>query len=313
MPNNRSKAFSFPLFFHGLFAFSAAVGLIMLFIWFMAFRESGGTGTGWLISGAFILAVVVYLVYMLVYAPKRVLFLDEEICVDYWGRRVCFAPEAVTAVRHTRGFVTLQTPQQTIRLAKLIAGYDAQLWVVFTVKIPYLRQQKAAQYRLPFVINTKRMSPAILFGLGILLLAVGGGSLNYFAANWANFSPVERIISPLVMVLMVVIGLVMVYQILWLHVWRVVVDEDRIALHGLLRVRRYDPGQLTAVTRQEQTVKIRGFPRTKYWLKLTFADGQTLDLSPNETSFPMDYPEAEQLALLGQLESVLTRYFLEKG
>ncbi|GAB4263341.1 MAG: hypothetical protein Kow0080_01560 [Candidatus Promineifilaceae bacterium] len=312
MPNNRSRVYAYPLFFHGLFAFSVVVGLFMLFVWFMAFRESGGMGTGWLIGGAVILTVVVYLLYMLVYAPRQVAFLDEQICVGYWGRRVCFAPDAVTAVRHTRGFITLYTPQQTIRLSKLIAGYDAQLWVVFTAKIPYLRQQKAAQYRLPFTINTKRLTPALLFGLGFMLLVAGGGSLNYFAAHWVNFSPVEHIISPLVMVLMVVIGLVMVYQIMWQHVWRIVVDEDRIVLYGLLRVRWYDPGQLTAVTRREQTVKVRGFPRTKYWLKLTFADGQALDLSPNETSFPMDYPEAEQLALLGQLETVLTRYFLEK-
>ncbi|MEZ4865833.1 MAG: hypothetical protein R3C14_31255 [Caldilineaceae bacterium] len=205
-----------------------------------------------------------------------------------------------------RSRVLLTTPTKIFHLHG-DANTLAELAAALIARAPILRAARASAPRLPIVIAAPRQSVLIMGGFGLLIGLLGLG-LMQAAITEVEFP--DRVLAVIFAGIMVIMGGVLLYWLLWTFVWHYTFAADAIAVRHSLYMARYDPTQLRQMALQQSEVTTRGIRRTLYTLRLEFATGPALIVQPGGQNYPFDYAEVHEKLLLTQLLAQLQRAYI---
>lgn len=300
----------YPPLMHLLFSFCAVVLGLMGVIGWLAYSQEGWAGGPWLMAVFWPLGLGCLLAVLL--APRRVVFADDQMTVQRWLLPVTLNVMDVTAVANQRFFIRITGRGQTVHLARINAQVDALLVRTMTQFIPVLQRQQQ-DWRtapLPFTLRPRRMTPLIMLGLGLAMLATVGALVVYMVQDSATFTTSDWVFVPGFGLLCALIGLFALKLTLWDFVYVYRFTADALEWRSVLRVQRFDPRQLRDVVLREGEVRVRGVVHPRHWLALVFADGTTLELAPDDISLVLDMATAENELNLLDLAARLRNCYL---
>lgn len=288
-----------------LFRLLNGAGILVLsgiaFVGWMAYRQED---VGWgLPAAVFMLALALFWLFALAASPQVVQFGQEHLIVRRWLGTARLAYQDISAVRQSRPFITLVTPDQTIRLYKLYANTDAKLMAALEEFVPVANAdlEKRLYLALPFTFQSARTGAIGIF-IGMLLLLGGGiATFGFFVSETEIIEPWQWVCMPLFSLLSIGFGLMFLYMLVRNFPRKYVFTPSEIRLHYLFHTVRHPVRGLQAVQVKEDPRTVRGVPRTVYQLELEYTDELVVKLEPNGFGFPMDYIDAKAAQTTAEL------------
>jgi hypothetical protein len=277
------------------------VVLGMAFISWMAYSQED---VRWGLPTAVIMLVLALLwLFALAASPQLVQFGQDHLIIRRWLGTVTLLYRDISAVRQSRPFITLTTPDQTVRLYKLYANTDAQLMTALEKFVPAANavQEKRLYPKLPFTFHSASTGAVGTFVGMFLLLGGGTASFAYLITEPESIESLQWLCIPIFGLMSTGFGLMFLYMLVREFPRKYRFSPSEISLHYLFHSVRHPVQGLQAVNVKEDPRKVRGVPRTVYQLEFLYADGSVITLEPNGFGFPMDYIDAREAQITAEL------------
>lgn len=284
-----------PISLRGAALFALIVTSLLALIAFMAWWVEGARMGLWTLP--LWLGMAGYWVWQWRCWAQRFRLYPDRLTVLTPGRPLCTMPyRALQAVHLHRGQLHLITAHETQTFQgdpNTLASFAAAL----LTHVPALAPTKET-LTLPIEVDASRQPVILLNIFGLLIGALGVG-LGNAAINNVELS--NRGMALLFAGLMLGMAGFGLYWLLFTFVWRYSFDQRVISVRYSLRTVRYDPANLRQITLTARDVTHRGFSKTLYALRLTFAHGAPLIVQPAAQNDPFAYAEMYEKVLLTQL------------
>ncbi|MDA0266863.1 MAG: hypothetical protein O3A14_07845 [Cyanobacteria bacterium] len=253
--------------------------------------EDATVGLGLMIPA---LGIGLYGLLALALAPQSVTFHADRLIIRRWTRTQTLPYGAIAALSQTHRAITLTTQTQTLRLHKLFAATDTQLYQAFETYVPIAQRARARRLAspLPIVFQARRVA-AWANGFGGLMTVAGGVVVG--ASPWlpgVELTLSEGIMMALFGLVSIAIGGLLLYLVLWTYPHRTVFTADHITQHFLTRTVVQPLEPVVDIQLGYASRTLRDVSRRLYQITFVCGNGDRLPWIPNEFDFPIDYVDA---------------------
>ena len=294
--------YHYPLFLRIGAVFAFFVSLLLAVLTWLAYRQDGMT------SGPYILplwlAMAGYWVYTFVTMPGLVRFEHDRLVIHHWLWTRTLLYTEMDAVRFTPWGLLIRTPDQSALLSRAHPNVCAAIYGELEQRAPVAQaifQQRFAAF--PIVLMARRVGPIAFFVFGPLLIFLAIMGLNHILTSVTPLG--EKIGVAIFILIGAAMGVGLLYGVIFRYVWRYTFTAERVQARYTLRTRQWDAAEIGAIELFSETSSHRGAERTRWWMEIQFANGQTLSVSPSQWGAWLGNSDVGEELLLRQLRDRL--------